>query len=363
MFLNILCRPFRRRSADDIKRERIRAAMRLVKKSYLYLDKQGCRVLSTELPDTLLRSWLTSWPGKCGDAPGYVTCHGNKPPQLEAVVMLYDYVLDKRFQRGRVGFRQTGDERQRAADVRGLKFFVAFLEYIHTARMNGRPIMEFDIFDFDSYDAIAARTGVTICEDDPEAADEGADAPPKPDVLLYNKLTNKHIDGIIPVLKKYRIIDLAQYDIPVCVIFRDFGDFLHDGSLKIRDYAKDMLVGKVEYIDDQTFELELTRAVIYRHRYQSKPKRGFEPGRVPNTTQRITVRRDGNMQAPFIEPSAVYNLLYMIRRYDEFTQGRRRRVECSDRAMKRSKKEYFRDFQQVFPKDCFDWDRMFEMID
>lgn len=365
MFLNFLCRPFRRRSLDAMKRKRIAAAMRLVKDSYCYLDRHKYRVLSTELPDVILRGWLASWSGSCGgNTTCYVSCNGGKPPHLEVAVFVYDYVLNKRYHRGQTVLMSDENDADRLAAIRGLKIFVAFLEYIYTARMKEQATPEFDIFDVDSYDAIAGRIGVKICETTPEDAEADRPAPAiqKPDILLYNKLTNKHIDEIIPVLRKYKVIDLAQYDVPVYVIFRDFADFLNDGSLKIRDHAKDMFVEKVEYIDGQTIELELTRAIIYYHDYQAKPKNSNGPERVPNTTQRISVRRDGNMKAPFVEPSSFYNLLHLIRRYDEFTQGRRRQFKYSDRTMKRGMRAYFRDFQHIFPKEGFDIDRLFEML-
>lgn len=121
----------------------------LLQESYTYLRKQRYQVLSTELPDDLLRKWLLPMPGEA-DADEYMRNFARQSDTLSETqlpVFVFDYVLRKRFNRD----ISTFDEAEMETAGGDLRIYILLLNYIFGMREAGRPLIEFDIFDVENY--------------------------------------------------------------------------------------------------------------------------------------------------------------------------------------------------------------------
>ena len=121
----------------------------LLQKSYAYLRKHRYRVLSTELPDDLLKKWLMPMPGE-KQAEEYKRSFARQNDTLSQT-QLPVFVFD-------------------AAEMeiagRDLRVYILLLNYIFGMREAGRPLIKFDIFDVENYDAIIER--IEAQETEPE---------------------------------------------------------------------------------------------------------------------------------------------------------------------------------------------------
>lgn len=127
----------------------------LLQESCTYLRKQRFQVISTELPDALLKKWLMPIPGEA-DADEYMRNFAGTKDTLSEIqlpVFVFDYVLRKRFNRDIATFDKT--QMETAGD--DLRIYILLLNYISGIRKAGRPLIEFDIFDVENYAAIMER--------------------------------------------------------------------------------------------------------------------------------------------------------------------------------------------------------------
>lgn len=77
----------------------------------------------------------------------------NTLSQTQLPVFVFDHVLQKRFNRD----ISTFDAAEMEIAGRDLRVYILLLNYIFGMREAGRPLIEFDIFDVENYDAIIER--------------------------------------------------------------------------------------------------------------------------------------------------------------------------------------------------------------
>ena len=73
--------------------------------------------------------------------------------QTQLPVFVFDHVLQKRFNRD----ISTFDDAEMEIAGGDLRIYILLLNYIFGMREAGRPLIEFDIFDVENYDAIIER--------------------------------------------------------------------------------------------------------------------------------------------------------------------------------------------------------------
>ncbi|SEB02256.1 hypothetical protein SAMN05444145_11410 [Alistipes timonensis JC136] len=125
----------------------------LLQKSYAYLRKHHYRVLSTELPDDLLKKWLMPGEKQAEEYKRSFARQNDTLSQTQLPVFVFDHVLQKRFNRD----ISTFDDAEMEIAGRDLRVYILLLNYIFGMREAGRPLIEFDIFDVGNYDAIIER--------------------------------------------------------------------------------------------------------------------------------------------------------------------------------------------------------------
>ena len=119
----------------------------LLQKSYAYLRKHRYRVLS--------KKWLMPMPGE-KQAEEYKRSFARQNDtlsQTQLPVFVFDHVLQKRFNRD----ISTFDAAEMEIAGRDLRVYILLLNYIFGMSEAGRPLIEFDIFDVENYDAIIER--------------------------------------------------------------------------------------------------------------------------------------------------------------------------------------------------------------
>lgn len=157
---------------------------------------------------------------------------------------------------------------------------------------------------------------------------------------------NLYVDAIIRHLRTYRHLDVAPEDLIVRVVFRDIGDFSGESGLDISQYAKDMLVDDVRYIDDTSFLLTLSQSNFNFETYDPDDDAAEPPARIPDTQQRIVVRRNNGTAAPYISAYFLSPIKRILERMDKLLSG-----ELSARGMKPLELEessFFRDMAAYF---------------
>lgn len=127
----------------------------LLHTSFAYLRKHRYRVLSTELPDDLLKKWLMPMPGEkqVEEYKRNFARQKDTLSQTQLPVFVFDHVLQKRFNRD---ISTLGEAEMEIAGS-DLRVYILLLNYIFAMREAGRPLIEFDIFDVENYDAIIER--------------------------------------------------------------------------------------------------------------------------------------------------------------------------------------------------------------
>lgn len=321
----------------------------LLHESNNYLRQHRFRVLSTELPDELLRKWLMPNPGDT-DAAEYMqnfllkkdTLHESQLP-----LFVFDYVLRKQFNRD---IAECNEEEMKIA-ANDLKTYVLLLNYISGMREAGRTPIEFDIFDIGNYEAISRQI-----ED--QKPDKETDIPEKRELsdseviaardAVFGDLMDCYIDEILRILDNYLSMDIGRAeDLVVRVIFRDMAHFDMNPKLSMRDNSKDMFVEKIENRDEDSFSIYLTEANVH---LDDLMKRLIKWRKVKRThiSHTIVVKRGENTIAPFMSPTTFVQLRNTVKRYDACERGLREKVGLrNSRERQQEVMEFIDDIKQA----------------
>lgn len=132
---------------------------------------------------------------------------------------------------------------------------------------------------------------------------------------------NFYVDEIIRHLRTYRHLDLAPEDIIVRVVFRDIDDFCEETGLDISEYAKDMLVDAVHYVDETSFRLVLSQSNFSFDTYDLDDDAAEPLARIPDTQQTIIVRRNNGSAAPYISAYFLHPIKRILERLDKLLTG------------------------------------------
>ena len=138
--------------------------MKLLDENYAYVRERNFRILSTELPDDLLKKWLMPKLGGA-DAQEYVRNFADKRFALsekQLPIFLFDYVLQNRFGRDIANF----DEAEMEAAAQDLRHYILLMNYISRMRNERLAPIEFDIFNVENYAATIERIGGGKCRTD-----------------------------------------------------------------------------------------------------------------------------------------------------------------------------------------------------
>ena len=304
----------------------------LLQESYTYLRKQRYQVLSTELPDDLLKKWLLPMPGEA-DADEYMrnfVCQSDTLSETQLPVFVFDYVLRKRFNRD----ISTFDEAEMEAAGGDLRIYVLLLNYIFGMREAGRPLIEFDIFDVENYAEIIKQIEAQEAVRNPPV-ERGQLSDAEITTLrsvVFNDLIDGYIDEIIGVLIEYMTIDIFRCeDVLVRIVFRDMAHFDMNPRLDMRENSCDMFADKIEYNEDgQSFTLHLTEANVHVDDLIKKPFGWLRKIKRTNVGHQIVIRRGECMTAPYITPSTFFLLKNTVKRYDACERGKRKEVKVTN---------------------------------
>lgn len=113
-----------------------------------------------------------------------------------------------------------------------------------------------------------------------------------------NRLYITQVGICVAALKKLRSADLTDKNIIIRAIMRDMPDCGIGSGTPAEDCAVDLWVDRAEYVDEQSFNLYVTRAeenVLWKIK-----KKVRKPRRLKVPQQRITVRTEAMGTAPFI---------------------------------------------------------------
>ena len=142
-----------------------------------------------------------------------------------------------------------------------------------------------------------------------------------PNLSRFDAHRNFYVDEIIRHLRTFRYMDLAPEDILVRVVFRDMADFHRDSELDVGDFAKDMLVDNVRYIDDTSFLLTLSESNFNFDTYDLDKDDGEPLARIPGTRHTIVVRRNSGTAAPYISAYFLHPVKRIIERTVKLISG------------------------------------------
>jgi len=132
---------------------------------------------------------------------------------------------------------------------------------------------------------------------------------------------NFYVDEIIRYLRTFRYLDLAPEDILVRIVFRDMADFRRDSELEIADFAKDMLVDHVRYVDDASFRLAVSESNFNFDTYDLEADDPEPLARIPGTQRTIVVRRNSGTAAPYISAYFLHPVKRVIERTVKLISG------------------------------------------
>ena len=122
---------------------------------------------------------------------------------------------------------------------------------------------------------------------------------------ILDKFHNDIAAEVIKCLKKHPDLDLVEGDLIIRLVSCDMLDFNLDGSVGTADYAVDVLVDGVRYIDDKSFTLFYSG---------SKYDRGdTEVDRIPDSAQSIVIRSDSGMKGTFVNLTDFLHLLELVK--------------------------------------------------
>ncbi len=364
-FLESLLQPFKYSAMSQILKHRSGSLarkktetdfIRLLKESYDYLRSHEYRVLSTELPDDLLKKWLMPNPDN-SDASKYMRNFARQNNTLSETFLpafVFDYVLKNRYGRDIATFGGK-DMEDAAADLRS---YILLLNYIFGMREAGRTLIEFDIFDVENYDAITERI---------EAQEQRAEHPTEQERLsdgdliairnqVFGDLMDSYFDEIMIVLKEYLSIDISRCEeVLLRVVDRDMAHFDMNPELSMRDNSRDMFVDTIEYRDGESFTLHLTEADIHMDDLVKNPFRWWRKIRRTAVSHRIVIRRGGCMTAPFITPTTFFLLKNTVKRYDACERGLHKKAGVMNwREQKANVTEFMNDISKAADRHGID---------
>lgn len=328
--------------------------MKLLDENYAYVRERDYRILSTELPDDLLKKWLMPKPGEA-DAQEYMRNFADKRISLSEKhlpAFVFDYVLLNRFGRDIANFDET--EMETAAG--DLRIYILLLYYISEVRNDGQTPIEFDIFDMENYSTVIDR----IREQAPGRWPyEGRKLSPAEAQAAANAIFGDLLDGfndeIIRILDKYLVMDIGRsVDIVVQVVLRDKAHFDMNPKLSMRDNSVNMFVERIENRDAESFTLCLTEADIYTDSLMAKLLRRRKIERTDKTHE-IVVKRGENLIAPCLNPASFVYLKNAVKRYDAYEQGLRKKVDfLNSREMKQEATDFMQEWAQAAERKGID---------
>lgn len=338
--------------------------IRLLDESYTYLQLHRYRVLSTELPDDLLKEWLMPDPDNT-TAAAYMRNFVRQNDTQSATYLsafVFDHVLKHRFGRDIAAPGESGMD----AAARDLKTYILLLNYIFGMREAGRTPIEFDIFDLENYDAITGRIAAAVHGTETPTVDSAVLSDGEPIALrtiIFDELMDGYIDGVIRVLKEYMSIDFMRHEgILLRVMFRDMAHFDMNPELSMRENSRDMFVDRIDYIDDGSFALYLTEASVHLDDLAAKLFK-WRKVRRTGTSHQIVIRRGNSQRAPYIAPATFYPLKMAVMRYDACQRGLRQKAGLrNSREMKQEAKGFVQDLKRAADKHGIDLIRLLNKI-
>lgn len=129
---------------------------------------------------------------------------------------------------------------------------------------------------------------------------------------------NLYVEAIIRYLWIYRVIDLSSEEIPVRVILRDVADFHNRSGLDIGDYAEDLLVDRIGYVDTESFRLELS---FSNFRFDAASTRPTFLRRIPGMQRTVIVRRNSGTAPPYISAYFLRPIRQVVERMVQLLSG------------------------------------------
>lgn len=115
-------------------------------------------------------------------------------------------------------------------------------------------------------------------------------------------LAQAELQACIDALRELRSVDLTDKGLLIRAILCDQPGYGFESEEDTEDYALDLWVDRMTYVDEESFSLEVTQAepnVFWK-------KRGRKPRRVEGALQRFLLRQGMLWKAPFI-PLAYLN--------------------------------------------------------
>lgn len=130
---------------------------------------------------------------------------------------------------------------------------------------------------------------------------------------VFDKFHNDTASAIIECLKRHDDLDLVEGDLIIRLVTHNMIDFRLDGSVGLIDYAVDVLVDGVAYIDDNSFTLFYSASKYERQEQYGIAADAVEIDRIPNSGQSIVIRSDSGMTGTFVNPRDFLRLLGLVK--------------------------------------------------
>ncbi len=132
---------------------------------------------------------------------------------------------------------------------------------------------------------------------------------------IFDKLHNDTVAAIIECLKIHHDADLVEGDLIIRLVTHDMIDFNLDGSVESVNYAVDVIVDEVEYIDETSFRLYYSESKYDRGDQCRYGVSGAaeEIDRIPNSSHSIVLRSNSGMTGTFVNPTDLLRLLGLIK--------------------------------------------------
>lgn len=129
---------------------------------------------------------------------------------------------------------------------------------------------------------------------------------------------NLYVEAIIRHLWVYRVIDLSPEDIVVRVILRDVADFHSRSELDIGDYAEDLLVDRIGYVNAESFRLELS---VSNFRFDAASTLPASLRRIPGMQRTVLVRRNSGTTPSYISAYFLRPIRQVVERMVQLLSG------------------------------------------
>ena len=125
---------------------------------------------------------------------------------------------------------------------------------------------------------------------------------------IFDKFHNDAAAAIIECLKRHDDLDLVEGDLIIRLVSHNMIDFRLDGSVGLIDYAVDVLVDGVKYVNDNSFILRYSDS-----KYDRRETDEVEIERIPNSSKSVVIRSDSGMTGTFINPRDFLRLLGLVK--------------------------------------------------